>query len=312
MKRKQNQDDRSIILAATGLQHLSEEFADEIGRSPSCDELFDILTQSLRSEYFNELLDTHNPVLKPLVKIDDRRFDTEMHTDKIESSVADLNDNVFVYAAEFVLGDLIKAIKADTGQPPTLKHLCHILVEGLHRCNDHLLADTNPLDISGIKFEVRKGPKIICHRGDCVALPAKNGEYFLAMVLAKNRFGVAFGFFAGTSKSRRIDPTSLPPVRRYPFYSGTEYITNGRWEINDHNEALLAFFPREPEIYHRSQIISVRGIPEIGPYGSGETASGELRHLTKEEAAEIGLLCDKYRQIHLPEQLETYLNNELD
>lgn len=45
----------------------------------------------------------------------------------------------------------------------------------------------------------------------------------------------------------------------------------------------------------------------IGPYGSGENAKGTLRHLSKEEAVELGLLSDEYQSCLIDDQFEKFL-----
>lgn len=302
---------RYSALAAEGLQNISQEFADEIKRRPSIVELLEILTWALRSCGDDAFLDVHPAniiALKPEVKKGIRPISSRTQDDAAESVVGDLNDNVFVIANDFI-SNLITMIRSDTGQTLTLDDLCELLVRGLHLCDADLLADVNPMDIIGIKAKVYKTRKIVPRVGDVVAIPAKNGEYFLAVILAKNRFGIAYGFFEGTSKLKPISMASHPPVKRHSVYSGDELIANGRWKIISHNKELLSLFPSEPEIYHTGQNI-VSGI-EIGPYGSGETASGQLRPLMKEEAEELGLFSGQYRQIYTPAYLEIYLNSKL-
>jgi hypothetical protein len=303
-------------LAAQGLHEVAEEFTDAIGRKPSSNELFEILMWAIKSGPDGMLADV-NPAniiaLKPQIKNGAKRFESWTRSDDTEAAVADLNDATFVVASDF-LRELTNIIKNRTGQPPTLDDLCRLLVEGLHQCDDDLLVDISPMDIVGIKAEVRKQGKISVKVGDIVAIPAKNGEYFIAIILAKNVFGLAYGLFEGTSNLRPVSIHSHPPVRRHPIYSGAEFIANGRWKIIGHDEELQSLFPAEPEIYHRKQAIP--GAPEleamIGPYGSGETASGRLRDLTKEEAEEVGLLSGEYEQIYLPGSLEKYLNAKLE
>lgn len=300
-----------IAFVAKELLGISEEFADEIERRPSSLELFEVVTWGLKSCRDDTLLDVHPAniiTLEPKLKRGIKRSDIGSSLEATESAVADLNDNVFVIATEFI-SNLANVIKTDTGQAPTLDELCQVLVEGLHRCDDDLLVDITAAHIVGVKAELRKQRKIVSKIGDILAIPAKNGECFIGCVLAKNRFGTAYGFFEGTSQPRPISASSHLPAKRHPIYSSDEFIASGRWKIIGHDEDLLSLFPAEPEIYHREQIISSG--PEIGPYGSGETASGQLRHLTKEEAEELGLLSGEYRQSYLAEYLEKCLNDTL-
>jgi len=306
-----NSNENHFAMAAAGLAEISEEFVDEIERRPSSIELFAILGWGLKSCRDNTLLDV-NPAnitaLKPKVKRGAKRLVSNTDVDETESAVEDLNDNVFVIANDFI-SELANAIKLDAEQAPTLDELCSVIVGGLHQCDEDLLVDISPAHIVGVKAEIRKQRKIISKVGDLVALPAKNGEFFIACILAKNCFGTAYGFFEGTSKPRPISASSHPPAKQHPIYSDDEFVATGRWQIIAHDKDLLSLFPAEPEIYHTEQLIDDG--PEIGPYGSGETASGHLRHLTKEEAEEIGLISGEYNQVYLAEELEDYLNGKL-
>ena len=306
MDRERNE--RHVALTAAGLRDISDEFADEMGRRPTSLELFEILTWGLRSCRDDALVDVHPanviglaPKVKGAVRV-------PRGTDDAESAVGELNDSAFVTANDF-LSELTGAIRADTGQPPTLDALCAVLVEGLQRCDEHMLVGVSPAQIVGIRTETGKARKIVTKVGDVVAIPAKNGEYFIASVLAKNRFGTAYGLFDGTSRLKPVSASSHPRPKRHPMYSGDRLVASGRWKIIGHDEGLLSLFPAEPEIYHREQVIP--GGAEIGPYGSGETAEGRLRHLTLEEAEEIGLLRGDYNQAYLEEDLEDHLNSTL-
>jgi len=306
-------NERHFALAATGLSEISEEFFDEIESRPSSLELFEILSWGLKSCRDDTLLDV-NPVtiiaLKPKIKKGYKQFGSSRDGDEKESVVDDLNDNLFVVANDLI-SELAKTIKLDTKQAPTLDELCTVIVEGLHRCNEDLLIDISPNQIVGIKTEIRKqAKKNVSKIGDIVAIPAKNGEFFIACILTKNCFGTAYGFFEGTSQLRPISVFLHQTTKRYPIYSDDESVATGKWQIIGHDEKLLSLFPAEPEIYHSDQILD-DGL-QIGPYGSGETASGQLRHLTKEEAEEIGLLNGEYSQVYLSEELENYLNKKLE
>jgi hypothetical protein len=290
---------------------ISEAFTDETRRRPSSLALFEVLTWGLQSCRDDALLEVHpaNIIkLEPKLKRGTKRSNIGSSLEARESAVLDLNDNIFVIATEFI-SDLVNIIKTDTGQSPALDELCEALVKELHRCEDDLLVDIAPAHIVGIQAKLRKQGKIVSKIGDIVAIPAKDGEYFIGCVLAKNTFGTAYGFFEGTSQSKPVSAASHSPAKRYPIYSGDDFIASGRWKIMGHDANLLTLFPAEPEIYHRENIISDG--PEIGPYGAGETASGRLRQLTKEEAEELGLLSGAYSQVYLAEEMEKHLNDTL-
>jgi hypothetical protein len=306
-----NLNEHHFNLVVSGLSEISNEFVDELKFQPSSLEIFEILSWGLKT-CDNDILADVNPsnitALKPKIKKKIKSIEQSTASDPKKSSVEDLNDHIFVVANDF-FADLVNAMKLDIGQAPTLENLCDVLLGGLHRCDDDLLLDVLPSEITGIKPEIRKQRKILSKVGDVVAIPAKNNEFFIACILTKNCFGTAYGFFEGTHKPRPISTTSPPPINPYPIYSDDEFVVNGKWQIITHDEKLLLLFPSEPEIYHSDQIFEED--PKIGPYGSGETASGDLRDLTKEEAEQIGLLSGGYHQSYLSEDLDAYLNSKL-
>ena len=306
-----NLNKRYFDLVVSGLNEISDEFVDELKLKPSSLEMFEILSWGLKA-CGDDMLADINPknitALKPKIKKGTKSIEQSAASDQKESLVGDLNDHVFVISNDFFAG-LVNAIKLDIGQAPTLENLCDVLLEGLHQCDDDLLLDVLPSKITGIKSEIRKQRKILSKVGDVIAIPAKNNAFFIACILAKNCFGTAYGFFEGTHKPRPISTTSPPPINPYPVYSDDEFVVSGKWQIISHDEKLLLLFPSEPEIYHIDQIFDEG--PKIGPYGSGETASGDLRDLTKEEAEKIGLLSGEYHQSYLAEDLEAYLNSKL-
>jgi len=307
-----NLNKKHFAMAAAGLAEISAAFVEEIERRPSSIELFAIVAWGLKSCGDETLLDVkpaNISALKPKVKKGAGRLVSNPDMDEAESAVEDLNDNVFVLASDLI-SVLANAIKRVKKQAPALDEICSVIVDGLHQCDEDLMIDMNPAHIIGVKAEIDKRRKIIGQLGDVVAIPAKNGEFFLACILAKNQFGTAYGFFEGTSKPRPISAASHPPALPHPIYSDNVFVASGRWQIIAHDEDLRSLFPAEPEIYHTEDLLDEDN-PKIGPYGAGETVSGKLRQLTKNEAEEIGIFSSDYNQVCLAEELEDYLNRTL-
>ena len=145
--------------------------------------------------------------------------------------------------------------------------------------------------------------------GDVIAIPSPDGGYYFVVLLATNTFGWAFGILQGKHKARRLAAAAtLKPLPQH-VYSGGRFVANGRWPVIACRPDLLQLFPTDPEIYHRKS--DHRDNPNIGEYGSGETAAGKLRNLTKQEAEEIGLLTREYKQGWLEEIFEQYLAKKL-
>jgi hypothetical protein len=283
------------------LAEIAEEFKGQIGRQPSLTELLEILTWGLKS-----LADEPFSDVKPGDVLALRlEGDKALERSGVRSSVSDLNDSVFVAASDLVM-QVTAALQRQSGSKPSLKEFCRILENALS-------ADPASRTKSGkgpkIAAKLRKGKTITVRVGDMVAIPARNGQYFITVVVAKNTFGVAYGLFKGTHAARPLSSRAHPPVDSHPIYDGEEFIQGGQWKIIGHDATLLSLFPAEPEIYHYQRSDVPR--PTIGPYGSGETASGRLRAISKEEAQELGLLSGKYRSVLTPQQLEERLNQEL-
>jgi hypothetical protein len=105
------------------------------------------------------------------------------------------------------------------------------------------------------------------------------------VILAKNRFGVAFGFF-----TRRWAASRMPPrlekesVLSYAVYAGDRAIMTGRWNVVGHDTALCQLFPSDPEIYHR--------------LGIAETADGVTRSVPDQELERVGVLDGSYSQVY--------------
>jgi hypothetical protein len=221
----------------------------------------------------------------------------------VPSEVPGLNDSIFVDGADLLV-ELSDAFAEDEGRAPTLAEICRLLERALQGVDSTLI--THPptgVKIGAMVSRKQRAPGKV---GDIVAIPAKDGRNFIAVIVARNRFGIALGLFKGTNDAGPISIHSHAPVEKYPVYTGKEFIESGRWKIVGHDDELLSLFPAEPEIYHYQ--LKDQPKPGIGPYGSGETAEGRLRDLSKEEAEEIGLHSEEYRAIYLPDMLEQYLN----
>jgi hypothetical protein len=88
-------------------------------------------------------------------------------------------------------------------------------------------------------------------------------------------------------------------------YTGSEFVSSGRWQHVDDWPDLLVAFSADPEIYHsKSDNMSN---PAIGPHGAAETAAGRLRNLSEVEWRTSPLAYPDYRQIMLEEGLEEHL-----
>lgn len=302
---------RHLSRLTAALRELAADFEEEAGRKPTCAEFFEVLTEGLRETPDDTLADVNTAnvlALRP-------RPACAAAAEGEKSAVADLNDNVFNLAADLT-AEAAGSLKAGAGTAPTLEALCASLAEALRLCPDEMLGDAKPADITAVEAEVegkkaRGGKKRASRVGDLVAIPAEGGEYYTAVVVAKNTTGTAYGFFEGTTPLEGATASGRAPLPKpNPLYSGDRFVGKGRWKIVGHDEAALAHFPEQPEIYYPP------GLPEWmskGPYGAAQRQDGSFRDLSREEAEEIGLLGEGggYRTVYQDDELEKYLDARL-
>jgi len=207
------------------------------------------------------------------------------------------------------LTTLCQMIEEESGVKPSLNDLCEILVVSLQCCSDDLLADVHVQAVEKLTPKVAPHKKVVLTPGDILAVPRARGGYYFVIYITCNRFGDAYGIFEGHRQVPHVSSKWRPLPIKFPAYTGRAQVVSGRWRRIDHREDLLDLFPKSPEIYHSKAANPSND--RIGPYGSGETATGELRELTQSEASEIGLDREAYRQIMVPEQFEWHLRDTL-
>jgi hypothetical protein len=207
------------------------------------------------------------------------------------SRVGQLDDAAFVLASRLV--SVLLAAEDVDGRVTTDSRPASLLLDLLRQVPPQLLADSAS-EVEALEFvgpRARKRPK----RGDVVAVPAASGGFHLAVVLTKNHFGVAYGFF-----TRRWSALRLPPrlgeegVLSYAVYADDRAVMAGRWIIVGHDETLCRLFPADPEIYHR--------------LGIAETADGTTRSVPDDELQRVGVLDGSYSQVYEDSELEYELD----
>lgn len=302
---------QAVAKAVAALAEIAEEFEDELGRRPASGELLEIILWGLRSGR-DDLLSDATPYdvqeITSRLRKGAQPKPSWPKVGKTASVLDELNDSVFV-AASAMVADLSQLERHHSGKPLSSAALSALLVQALHASPDELLADVHPADIEAVRIKTRRTRSASAVPGDVVAIPSDKGDYLMAVVVAKDDIGTAYGFFEGRHALRPVSALRDAPVRRHPVYSSQRLIASGAWKIVGHDDNLLARFPAEPEIFYRG--LSVDGTTDYGPYGSGETAAGRLRRLTKSEAEEIGLLSGVYRQLCPAEYIERYLEGRL-
>lgn len=226
------------------------------------------------------------------------------------SIISELNDNCFVITTEFFV-DLCKEVEQEAGRKPTLDELCELLTWGLKGINTEILSDVNINSVESIIAKCRKKKRRVSV-GDLVAVPADNGQWYLGVYIATNRFGCAYGFFKGTWPLRPIDSNHEPLPLLPIVNSGTNAIIEGKWKIIGNSPSLLKLFPSELEIYHYKKDHPDNA--SIGPFGSAEKVDGQLREIDENEGKTVGLHSGIYRPTVIEDLVSNYLKqlNELN
>jgi hypothetical protein len=271
-------------VASQLMREIVAAMTDELGERPSITELVDVLMQSL--PLGDDRLDLPLFPEKFVAIGEDKR-----PIPRSASRVGELNDAAFVSAARMI--SILLERRARPGHSVSADDLLSDLVDTIRGVPLDLLArppaELREIHISGPP--ARRSPKV----GDLVAIPAVAGGYYLALIVARNRFGTAFGFFRGRHDVPRPRRTAAADVNPHPIYSDERSILSGRWRIVGNVDRLLSLFPDDPEIYHRM--------------GVAETADGATREVSDEEAAQVGLSNGGYRQAYMSEVLQRELDS---
>ncbi|MFF6984292.1 hypothetical protein ACFZAV_43020 [Streptomyces sp. NPDC008343] len=265
------------------LTMISAEFVNQTGKAPSLDELLSILGWASFGIYPEPL--------KFAAKLKrNRRYKAPS-----SSLVGELGDSIFADAASFMAA----MAEGVHGHPLSPSELASSLAVTIGSSNIPL-EDVAGDEITELTTHASKKiskPKI----GDVLAVPASAGEYYLAAVVARNRFGTALGFLRGRFRVPRPVSEERIAVYRFPIYTDDRLVATGQWKVVGHDEKLLSLFPAEPEIYH-SPDLQWPGV-DLGEFGAAEKATGEIRLIGLDEARQVGLLDGTYQQSYLGESV---------
>ena len=283
----------SAETTARALERIAEEAASDLDRPPTSGELLEILAWGLRS-LPDDKVDGFQAASLTGLKAG---YERGAKADRDSGEVAELSDAAFTEAA-----DLLARLAKDL-DGPALQELLDAVVEGLHEAGDDVLSDVKPAQVTKIEPQLRKSKQPKPKAGDLVAIPV-DGAYELAVVVARNRFGTAYGLLGRRDTPRPVTANSLPDELPPPVYAGDDPVVEGRWRIVGHDEELLTRFPEEPEIFHppRSDLPG-----DVGEHGAAEKPDGTLRKLSAEEAKEVGLDRDDFQAVYYGEDLEQRL-----
>lgn len=277
---------------------LFEELAAGLGTAPTLQEFFDVLAWSAPENSDSALSDLPSPLSFTATLASGARY-----RPAAPSRVGDLGDAAFVAATEFLAAAIPEAAEpaaADTPQPGGTEATTELITRLLHEAAPEF-ADVSAADIAAIVVQGAKNKPKRLTMGNLVAIPAICGGFHLAVVLTRNRFGTALGIFRGVHR-RPADPQPVLEPSGVHVYTDEQLVKRGEWQVVGGDEALVAGFAAEPEIYHRPRNSGV-----VGPNGAAETAGGALRQIDAAEAARVGLTDGTYRQTRLGEHLPQFL-----
>lgn len=287
--------------AAKGFAEVAAEFRELLGGAPTLAEFLAVLGWAVPAD--SDATDGTFPL--PL-EFTVRLRGNKRYRAPAESRVGDLDDNLYVETSDLAVA-LLDRLRAESGEPVTPQGFASAVLEVL-RTGRIDLADVAPENIQELVAKVAAKRVAKPPVGTIVAIPAAQGGYHGAVVVARNRFGTALGLFNGISTTGRLTEDQRRAPKRFPVYTGDDLVKKGEWPIVGHDEGLLELFPANPEIYHKPS----RG-PDVdadtGQFGAAETADTEaLRLIDADEAAAVGLANGQYRAVYLPR----YLRKRLD
>jgi hypothetical protein len=287
--------------AGSGLAELVAALADEFGSPPTLAELLELLGWAI--PLGSDALEAMWP--QPLTfKVTLTR--STPYRAHVASRVPNLGDHLFEDARDHHRV-LVERMRATSGAPVTPLQFAAALLQVL-RSARITLADIKSDDIRTLLPDLPEKQPAKPKPGDVLAIPAKDGGYHMAVVVALNRFGTALGLFQGTSAYGWLDLHLRRAPRKSPVYTDNGRIADGTWRIVGHDQSLLALFPSNPPIYHRPN--AWPGIADTGEFGAAETADGVLRLIRPDEAREAGLQDGSYQQTHQAAWLQKRLDDE--
>jgi hypothetical protein len=276
--------------ANTKLAAVLLEFSEMVGSLPSLKEFLQLLEWSSDGIYSAPL------------SFEVTLVDGSSYSGPAGSRVSELSDSIFTDMADALAG------LSDGGNSPAPPgELADILLAFING-EPANLADVSSGGVSQIAIAARANalaPEV----GDILAVPGGNAWYAV-IVVARNRFGIAFGIFQEKFDSLMSVRPQRSTARQFPVYSDDVQVLNGSWEAVGHDESLLSAFPVEPEIYHPPTPMWP-GL-DFGEFGAAETPWGSLRLIGDKEARAVGIIDGSYRQAYPSEFLQQSLGGLID
>ena len=231
---------------------------------------------------------------------------------KKPSAIDEFSDSVFSVATE-MLAEVSEGVREDIGRSPTVAEMCELLAIAVRTTSPPLFDDSPNSCLLELKAKVKKSPKRWrVAAGDLFAAPAVRfpGKCFLLLYLGEMPgMGSVFGVFDGVFAPRPPVAGGVPQAYPYSIRSDHYGIGSGSWRWLGHLPDLIDCFPAGVAAYYNGILYRERA--DIGPYGSVRTLlpNGEksTRDLTKEAAADMGILGNREELDCLSDDLEEFL-----
>ncbi|MFJ7592955.1 hypothetical protein ACIQZO_37395 [Streptomyces sp. NPDC097617] len=272
------------------LKALLLELCEQMGGSPTLSEFLEIL------EWSSD--DIYSGPLKFEAVLADRIVTSESN----QTRVPELSDSIFSDVAS-----ALSVLVNGSGSHVTPQELASILLIFVNDQEGNLL-DVTRGDVASLSVMLA-GSVVEVAVGDVLGIPAADGSWYAAVVVARNRFGLALGLFRTRFEMcPSMHSEGLAP-HGFPIYTDDAMVSNGSWEVIGHGDARVAQFPPEPEIYHSPGFWP--GV-DAGEFGAAESPSGGIRLIGSEEACAVGLADGTYQHSYMSEFLGQSLGALMD
>ncbi|MEU5324128.1 hypothetical protein AB0G67_46525 [Streptomyces sp. NPDC021056] len=223
--------------------------------------------------------------------------DGSAYSGPAESRVPEIDDSLFTDVIDFLSG------LPDEGGGPASPNVLKDILLAFINSDAANLSDVHS-GVSGLTITETGGvarPEV----GDILAVPV-DGSWYAMIVLARNRFGVAFGIFAESFHSLEAVLPERSSACKFPVYSDDAEVVNGSWKVIGHDDNLISAFPSEPEVYH-SPKFAFPGF-DFGEFGAAESPTGDIRLIDANEARAVGISTGNYSQSYTGEFLQQSLD----
>ncbi len=284
-----NLNNKFLYISKNLLINLVDSFIEQYERNPYVNEVIEVINYACKYISADIFLDVYPSNILSLKSTYNKNYSLNSTL-----NIFEVSDSVIVAANEYIVG-LSNRINIENNEKLSSTDFFNLLAETIKTTN--AIYDHEKL----INIKPKKNPakKVKVEIGDIIAIPrpTDNNKFYFCIILERNRFGTAFGFFKNSHLSFSNNLSTLP----YCIVSGEDLIQSNKWLIIKNDPALLNLFKSPAEIYHKPD--------DESKYGYAEDDEGNLRKILKDEAEITGLISGSYRQTYLEDFLEKKLED---